>query len=149
MLGDTGCSEKAAGERRVDSCLVGWRLSCRLSCGARSGGSAVPVKRCLCFAGNGGAGWPAGSPYGGGAGFREEINCVHGFLIGGASFYVDRILWLATYTSSSLSSFLAQLFRVVLMKLNYESENYKLKSYESKDRESESYKSESHESKGI
>nr|KAF6482292.1 Sad1 and UNC84 domain containing 1 [Molossus molossus] len=66
----------------------------------------------------------------------------------GASFYVDRILWLATYTSSSLSSFLVQLFQVVLMKLNYESENYKLKSYESKDRESESYKSESHELKG-
>lgn len=59
--------------------------------------------------------------------------------------YVDRILWLATYTSSSLSSVLVQLFRVVLMKLNYESENYKLKSYESKD-ESESYKSKSHES---
>ncbi|CAK6446432.1 unnamed protein product [Pipistrellus nathusii] len=39
-----------------------------------------------------------------------------------------------------------QLFRVVLMKLNYESENPKLKSYESKDRESESYKSESHDS---
>ncbi|KAM7142105.1 SUN domain-containing protein 1 isoform 2-T6 [Molossus nigricans] len=67
----------------------------------------------------------------------------------GASFYVDRILWLATYTSSSLSSFLVQLFQVVLMKLNYESENYKLKSYESKDRESESYKSESHELKVL
>ncbi|KAK1343643.1 LOW QUALITY PROTEIN: hypothetical protein QTO34_016423 [Cnephaeus nilssonii] len=64
----------------------------------------------------------------------------------GASLYVDRILWLATYTSSSFSSFLVQLFRVVLMKLNYESENSKLKSYESKDRESESYKSESHDS---
>ncbi|XP_053512929.1 SUN domain-containing protein 1 isoform X5 [Artibeus jamaicensis] len=60
--------------------------------------------------------------------------------------YVDRILWLATYTSSSLSSVLVQLFRVVLMKLNYESENYKLKNYESKDGESESYKSKSHES---
>ncbi|XP_054574253.1 SUN domain-containing protein 1 isoform X3 [Eptesicus fuscus] len=64
----------------------------------------------------------------------------------GASLYVDRILWLATYTSSSFSSFLVQLFRAVLMKLNYESENSKLKSYESKDRESESYKSESHDS---
>ncbi|XP_036288488.1 SUN domain-containing protein 1 isoform X5 [Pipistrellus kuhlii] len=64
----------------------------------------------------------------------------------GASLYLDRILWLATYTSSSFSSFLVQLFRVVLMKLNYESENSKLKSYESKDRESESYKSESHDS---
>ncbi|XP_036137860.1 SUN domain-containing protein 1 isoform X4 [Molossus molossus] len=72
-----------------------------------------------------------------------------GDLKGGASFYVDRILWLATYTSSSLSSFLVQLFQVVLMKLNYESENYKLKSYESKDRESESYKSESHELKVL
>ncbi|XP_027987739.2 SUN domain-containing protein 1 isoform X4 [Eptesicus fuscus] len=66
----------------------------------------------------------------------------------GASLYVDRILWLATYTSSSFSSFLVQLFRAVLMKLNYESENSKLKSYESKDRESESYKSESHDSQG-
>ncbi|XP_035870576.1 SUN domain-containing protein 1 isoform X3 [Phyllostomus discolor] len=62
--------------------------------------------------------------------------------------YVDRILWLATYTSSSFSSALVQLFRVVLMKLNYESENYKLKSYESKD-ESESYKSKSHESQAC
>lgn len=61
----------------------------------------------------------------------EGINCVHGFLIGGASFCVDRILWLATLTSASLSSFLVQLFQVVLMKLNYESENYKLKSCES------------------
>ncbi|KAM5301265.1 SUN domain-containing protein 1 isoform 1-T3 [Glossophaga mutica] len=59
---------------------------------------------------------------------------------------VDRILWLATYASSSFSSVLVQLFRVVLMKLNYESENYKLKGYESKDGESESYKSKSHES---
>ncbi|KAM5213565.1 SUN domain-containing protein 1 isoform 5-T11 [Hipposideros larvatus] len=66
----------------------------------------------------------------------------------GASFYLDRILWLVTCTSSSFSSFLVQLFRVVLMKRNYESENYKLKSYESKDHESESYKSKSHESKG-
>uniref|UniRef100_G1NX26 Sad1 and UNC84 domain containing 1 n=1 Tax=Myotis lucifugus TaxID=59463 RepID=G1NX26_MYOLU len=64
----------------------------------------------------------------------------------GASLYVDRILWLATYASSSFSSFLVQLFQVVLMKLNYESENSKLKSYESKDRESESFKSESHDS---
>ncbi|XP_023603968.1 SUN domain-containing protein 1 isoform X6 [Myotis lucifugus] len=66
----------------------------------------------------------------------------------GASLYVDRILWLATYASSSFSSFLVQLFQVVLMKLNYESENSKLKSYESKDRESESFKSESHDSQG-
>ncbi|XP_042777131.1 SUN domain-containing protein 1 isoform X5 [Panthera leo] len=66
----------------------------------------------------------------------------------GASFHTDRILWLATDTSSSLSSFLAHLFRVVLMKLNYESGNYKLKSYESKDRESKSSKSKSHEPKG-
>lgn len=65
----------------------------------------------------------------------------------GASFYLDRILWLVTCTSSSFSSFLVQLFRVVLMKRNCESENYKLKSYESKDHESESYKSKSHESK--
>ncbi|XP_027947631.1 SUN domain-containing protein 1 isoform X4 [Eumetopias jubatus] len=69
-------------------------------------------------------------------------------LKGGAPVHMDRILWLAKDTSSSLSSFLVQLFRMVLMKLNYESENYKLKSYESKDRESKSYKSKSHESKG-
>ncbi|XP_030788264.1 SUN domain-containing protein 1 isoform X7 [Rhinopithecus roxellana] len=67
----------------------------------------------------------------------------------GASFYVNRILWLARYTASSFSSFLVQLFQVVLMKLNYESENYKLKTYESKDYESESFKSKSHESKGY
>ncbi|XP_077763585.1 SUN domain-containing protein 1 isoform X8 [Canis aureus] len=66
----------------------------------------------------------------------------------GAPFHMDRILWLAKDTSSSLSSFLVQLFRVVLMKLNYESENSKLKSYESKDPESKSFKSKSHESKG-
>nr|XP_055202655.1 SUN domain-containing protein 1 isoform X7 [Gorilla gorilla gorilla] len=65
-----------------------------------------------------------------------------------ASFYVNRILWLARYTASSFSSFLVQLFQVVLMKLSYESENYKLKTHESKDCESESYKSKSHESKG-
>ncbi|XP_033620717.1 SUN domain-containing protein 1 isoform X8 [Fukomys damarensis] len=65
----------------------------------------------------------------------------------GVSFYMNRTLWLARYTSSSFSSFLAQLFQVVLMKLNYESVNYKLKNYESKDCESESYKSKSHESK--
>ncbi|KAL0608216.1 SUN domain-containing protein 1 [Plecturocebus cupreus] len=65
----------------------------------------------------------------------------------GASLYVNRILWLARYTASSFSSFLVQLFQVVLMKLNYESENYKLKSYELKDCDSESYKSKSHESK--
>ncbi|XP_032183641.1 SUN domain-containing protein 1 isoform X15 [Mustela erminea] len=68
-------------------------------------------------------------------------------LKGGAPFHTDRILWLAKNTSSSLSSFLVQLFRVVLMKLNYESENYKLKSYESKECESKSYKSKRHESK--
>jgi hypothetical protein len=72
---------------------------------------------------------------------------VSGFSIGGASLYVDRILWLARCTSSSFSSFLVQLFQVVFMKLNHESENYKLKSYESK--ESESYESKNHESKGI
>ncbi|XP_065779714.1 SUN domain-containing protein 1 isoform X7 [Muntiacus reevesi] len=55
---------------------------------------------------------------------------------------------LAARTSASCASFLVQLFQVVLMKLNYESENYKLKSCESKDRESKSYESESHESKG-
>uniref|UniRef100_A0A2I3TIC0 Sad1 and UNC84 domain containing 1 n=1 Tax=Pan troglodytes TaxID=9598 RepID=A0A2I3TIC0_PANTR len=66
----------------------------------------------------------------------------------GASFYMNRILWLARYTASSFSSFLVQLFQVVLMKLSYESENYKLKTHESKDCESESYKSKSHESKG-
>ncbi|XP_065779710.1 SUN domain-containing protein 1 isoform X4 [Muntiacus reevesi] len=54
---------------------------------------------------------------------------------------------LAARTSASCASFLVQLFQVVLMKLNYESENYKLKSCESKDRESKSYESESHESK--
>ncbi|XP_039326164.1 SUN domain-containing protein 1 isoform X2 [Saimiri boliviensis] len=56
----------------------------------------------------------------------------------GASLYMNRILWLARYTASSFSSFLVQLFQVVLMKLNYESENYKLKSYESKDCDSQS-----------
>ncbi|XP_046945351.1 SUN domain-containing protein 1 isoform X4 [Lynx rufus] len=75
---------------------------------------------------------------------RESVS-----LKGGASFHTDRILWLAADTSSSLSSFLAHLFRVVLMKLNYESGNYKLKSYESKDRESKSYESKSHESKAL
>ncbi|XP_061009833.1 SUN domain-containing protein 1 isoform X6 [Dama dama] len=54
---------------------------------------------------------------------------------------------LAAHTSASCASFLVQLFQVVLMKLNYESEKYKLKSCESKDRESKSYESESHESK--
>ncbi|XP_017749627.1 PREDICTED: SUN domain-containing protein 1 isoform X5 [Rhinopithecus bieti] len=64
----------------------------------------------------------------------------------GASFYVNRILWLARYTASSFHHF-SSTFQVVLMKLNYESENYKLKTYESKDYESESFKSKSHESK--
>lgn len=50
---------------------------------------------------------------------------------------------------SSLSTLLVQLFQVVLLKLNYESDNFKLKSYESKDGESESFKSKSYESKGI
>ncbi|XP_076996506.1 SUN domain-containing protein 1 isoform X5 [Tamandua tetradactyla] len=60
-----------------------------------------------------------------------------------ASFYATRILSLARHTSSSFSSFLVQLFHVVFMKRNYESENYTLKSYESK-----SYKSKSYDSKG-
>ncbi|XP_042542580.1 SUN domain-containing protein 1 isoform X2 [Dipodomys spectabilis] len=64
----------------------------------------------------------------------------------GALFYMDRILWLAKYTSSSFSSFLVQLFHVVFLKLSYEPENYKLKSYQSKDCESESYESKIHES---
>ncbi|XP_006889783.1 PREDICTED: SUN domain-containing protein 1 [Elephantulus edwardii] len=59
----------------------------------------------------------------------------------GASYYVTRILWLAKRTSSSFSSFLIQLFQVVLMKLNCESENYRLKLYKSKDCESKSYES--------
>ncbi|XP_048186613.1 SUN domain-containing protein 1 isoform X2 [Perognathus longimembris pacificus] len=66
----------------------------------------------------------------------------------GALFYMDRILWLAKYTSSSFSSFLVQLFHVIFLKLNYEPENYKLTSYQSKDCESESYESKSHESTG-
>ncbi|XP_069889485.1 SUN domain-containing protein 1 isoform X5 [Dipodomys merriami] len=66
----------------------------------------------------------------------------------GALFYMDRILWLAKYTSSSFSSFLVQLFHVVFLKLSYEPENYKLKSYQSKDCESESYESKIHESTG-
>ncbi|KAM5229438.1 SUN domain-containing protein 1 [Ctenodactylus gundi] len=66
----------------------------------------------------------------------------------GASLCVERTLWLAKYTSSSLSSLLVQLFQVVLMKLSYDSGRYKLKSYESKGCESESSKSKSHESKG-
>ncbi|XP_029411007.1 SUN domain-containing protein 1 isoform X1 [Nannospalax galili] len=65
----------------------------------------------------------------------------------GVAFYGDRIWWLAKSTSSSFSSFLVQLFQVVLMKLSYESETYKLKSYESKDYESKSYTIKSHESK--
>ncbi|XP_054991890.1 SUN domain-containing protein 1 isoform X2 [Sorex araneus] len=65
----------------------------------------------------------------------------------GVSFYADRTLWLAKFASTSLSAFLAQLFQVVLMKLNCESENDKLKSHELKTRESESTKSESHECK--
>ncbi|KAM4820776.1 SUN domain-containing protein 1 isoform 2-T2 [Thomomys bottae] len=64
----------------------------------------------------------------------------------GTLFYMDRILWLAKYTSSSFSSILVQLFHVIFLKLSYEPENYKLKSYQSKDCESESYESKSHES---
>ncbi|KAM6155807.1 SUN domain-containing protein 1 [Rhynchocyon petersi] len=56
-----------------------------------------------------------------------------------ASHYVNRISWLARRTSSSFSSFLVQLFHVVLTKLNYASENNRLKSYKSKDCESKSY----------
>ncbi|KAM4820779.1 SUN domain-containing protein 1 isoform 5-T5 [Thomomys bottae] len=66
----------------------------------------------------------------------------------GTLFYMDRILWLAKYTSSSFSSILVQLFHVIFLKLSYEPENYKLKSYQSKDCESESYESKSHESTG-
>ncbi|XP_040607178.1 SUN domain-containing protein 1 isoform X7 [Mesocricetus auratus] len=62
----------------------------------------------------------------------------------GASFYLDRTLWLAKYTSSSFASFLVQLFQVVLMKLSFESETYKLKSYESRAYESQSYETKSH-----
>ncbi|XP_063127529.1 SUN domain-containing protein 1 isoform X6 [Rattus norvegicus] len=64
----------------------------------------------------------------------------------GASFYLDRTLWLAKYTSSSFASFIVQLFQVVLMKLNFESETYKLKGYESRAYESQSYETKSHES---
>ncbi|XP_052610231.1 SUN domain-containing protein 1 isoform X3 [Peromyscus californicus insignis] len=62
----------------------------------------------------------------------------------GASFYLDRTLWLAKYTSSSFASFLVQLFQVVLMKLSFESETYKLKGYESRAYESQSYETKSH-----
>ncbi|XP_040852359.1 SUN domain-containing protein 1-like [Ochotona curzoniae] len=65
----------------------------------------------------------------------------------GACLYADRLLGLATCAMSSLSTLLVQLFQVVLLKLNYESDNFKLKSYESKDGESESFKSKSYESK--
>lgn len=64
----------------------------------------------------------------------------------GVSFYLDRTLWLAKYTSSSFASFIVQLFQVVLMKLNFESETYKLKGYESRAYESQSYETKSHES---
>lgn len=64
----------------------------------------------------------------------------------GASFYLDRTLWLAKYTSSSFASFIVQLFQVVLMKLNFESETYKLKGYDSRAYESQSYETKSHES---
>ncbi|KAL1768409.1 SUN domain-containing protein 1 isoform X1 [Sigmodon hispidus] len=62
----------------------------------------------------------------------------------GASYYLDRTLWLAKYTSSSFASFLVQLFQVVLTKLSFESESYKLKGYESKAYESQSYETKSH-----
>ncbi|XP_050019165.1 SUN domain-containing protein 1 isoform X3 [Alexandromys fortis] len=62
----------------------------------------------------------------------------------GASFYLDRTLWLAKYTSSSFASFIVQLFQVVLMKLSFESETYKLKGYESRAYESQSYEIKSH-----
>lgn len=75
--------------------------------------------------------------------------CVHGFPLGGASFYLDRTLWLAKYTSSSFASFIVQLFQVVLMKLSFESETYKLKGYESRAYESQSYETKSHGSEGI
>ncbi|XP_028611963.1 SUN domain-containing protein 1 isoform X5 [Grammomys surdaster] len=64
----------------------------------------------------------------------------------GASFYLDRTLWLAKCTTSSLASFIVQLFQVVLMKLNFESETYKLKGYESRAYESQTYETKSHES---
>ncbi|XP_076779561.1 SUN domain-containing protein 1 isoform X7 [Arvicanthis niloticus] len=66
----------------------------------------------------------------------------------GASFYLDRTLWLAKYTSSSFASFIVQLFQVVLMKLSFESETYKLKGYESRAYESQTYETKSHESEG-
>ncbi|KAH0517850.1 SUN domain-containing protein 1 [Microtus ochrogaster] len=66
----------------------------------------------------------------------------------GASFYLDRTLWLAKYTSSSFASFIVQLFQVVLMKLSFESETYKLKGYESRAYESQSYETKSHGSEG-
>ncbi|XP_059105604.1 SUN domain-containing protein 1 isoform X3 [Peromyscus eremicus] len=62
----------------------------------------------------------------------------------GVSFYLDRTLWLAKYTSSSFASFVVQLFQVVLMKLSFESETYKLKGYESRAYESQSYETKSH-----
>ncbi|XP_052023453.1 SUN domain-containing protein 1 isoform X2 [Apodemus sylvaticus] len=62
----------------------------------------------------------------------------------GASFYLDRTLWLAKYTSSSLASFIVQLFQVVLMKFNFESETYKLKGYESRAYDSQSHEAEAH-----
>ncbi|XP_045398880.1 SUN domain-containing protein 1 isoform X8 [Lemur catta] len=64
----------------------------------------------------------------------------------GSAFYMDRILWLAKYTSSSFSTFLVQLFQVILMKLNYESEIYKLKSDESKSCKSKNHESKAHPS---
>lgn len=79
----------------------------------------------------------------------EEMTCVHGFPLGGASFYLDRTLWLAKYTSSSFAAFIVQLFQVVLMKLSFESETYKLKGYESRAYESQSYETKSHGSEGI
>ncbi|XP_060223982.1 SUN domain-containing protein 1 isoform X3 [Meriones unguiculatus] len=61
----------------------------------------------------------------------------------GASFYLDRTLWLAKHTSSSFASIIVQLFQV-LTKLSFKSETYKLKGYESRVYESQSYETKSH-----
>ncbi|KAK7806486.1 hypothetical protein U0070_017478 [Myodes glareolus] len=73
-----------------------------------------------------------------------EVDAAQSGVSGGASFYLDRTLWLAKYTSSSFASFIVQLFQVVLMKLSFESETYKLKGYESRAYESQSYEAKSH-----
>ncbi|XP_055454484.1 SUN domain-containing protein 1 isoform X4 [Psammomys obesus] len=61
----------------------------------------------------------------------------------GASFYLDRTLWLAKHTSSSFASIIVQLFQV-LTKLSFKSETYKLKGYESRVYDSQSYDTKSH-----